>query len=421
MNHSKTQDDLLGAWAYRPAKPLEGQAGRPLSGLSFSVKDLFGVAGWPLSASTQARLPGVPPSPLVTRLLDLGATLSGKTHLHEIALGISGANPLAVSRNPLDPARMPGGSSSGAAISVAAGEVDFALGTDTGGSIRVPAAWCGVVGFKPSKGKPSKGHPTWPTEGVLPLSPTCDHTGPLARDLRLLARLHQFLSGAEVTAQSWQGLKVGLWQPEGWLQASAVQALEAAQQALRALGAEVIPLDIGSGLHAACGGDHLSTYSTIVQAEAARIHAAALQDMPTGFSAPTEKLLRLGMQRPAEQLQAAYQQREAARAYLRGIFRGVDFVGVDMLLAPTVAGVAPVLGAESMSFNGQNVPLRDAVLRLTVPFSLTGLPTLALPYAVDGLSVGVQLVMDDRQDAALLGLGLTLQAASDAFHAVPLR
>ena len=385
----------LGAWAYRPLVPLEGQAGGPLSGQTFSAKDLYGVADWPLTASTGASLPEVAPSALVARLLALGATLIGKTHLHEIALGISGENPLMPGRNPLDPARIPGGSSSGAAITVATGEVDFALGTDTGGSIRVPAAWCGLVGFKPSKD-----HPAWPTSGVLPLSVTCDHAGPLTRTVHAAARLHALLSGEVVPPRSWAGRRVGLWRPETWLQREALAALDETRVTLEALGANITEVSLP---------DMLDAYSPIVQSEAAQVHTLALQHEPTGFSPATEQLLRLGAVRSAGEVAAAHHKRGQYQTVLERLFDDVD-----VLLTPAVPGVAPLIGTGSLMLPESQLehtptPLRLAVLRLTVPFSLLGVPTLALPVPAGKLSVGVQLVMPWNQDAALLGLGLRLE------------
>ncbi|AWN24599.1 amidase [Deinococcus irradiatisoli] len=385
----------LGAWAYLPAEGRPGTPGGPLSGLKFSAKDLFQVEGWPLTASTQAALPDLPPSPLVTRLLALGADLVGKTHLHEIALGISGANPITPGRNPLDPARMPGGSSSGAAITVATGEVDFALGTDTGGSIRVPAAWCGVVGFKPTKD-----HPAWPTEGVLPLSWTCDHAGPLTRDVKLAAHLHTALSGEAVPARSWSGLRVGLWRPATWLQPEALGALDELRTQAEQLGAQITEFELP---------DMLGAYSPIVQSEAAQVHARALTHSPTGFSAATEELLRLGASRPVEEVTAAREERQQYRQQLEALFGRFD-----VLLAPAVPGPAPLIGEGHLALPEGEIPLRVAVLRLTVPFSLLGAPTLVLPQRSGALSVGVQVVAPWQQDAALLGLGLTLEGEEGA-------
>ncbi|WP_293915353.1 amidase [Deinococcus sp.] len=390
MSAATTHPGEYGAWAYRPERPLRTGDG-PLSDLSFSAKDLYGVPGWPLHASTEARLPGVSDSPLVRRLLELGAALVGKTHLHEIALGITGANPITPGRNPLDPSRVPGGSSSGAAITVATGEVGFALGTDTGGSIRVPAAWCGVVGFKPGKD-----HPAWPTLGVLPLSPSCDHAGPLTPDIRTAARLHAALSGEAVTPRSWAGLRVGVWRPLSWLQPEALNALDILRERLERLGAVTSEVTLP---------DMQGAYSPIVQAEAAAVHAAALLNSPTGFSAGTEELLRLGAARSAAQVQAARDRRELYRAELATLFQTHD-----LILAPSVPGPAPLIGQTSLSLPEGEVPLRTAVLRLSVPFSLLGVPTLALPVPAGPLSVGVSLAAP--RDAALLGLGLSLEAGS---------
>ena len=385
-------------WAYRPAEPLRGRDDGPLSGLTVSVKDLYGVPGWPLRASTRATLPEVEDSPLVARLLDLGATVVGKTQLHEIALGISGANPFGGTPNPLDPGRMSGGSSSGAAASVAGGEVELALGTDTGGSIRIPAAWCGVVGFKPTKDDP-----LWSSAGVLPLSPSCDHAGPLARELGTILRVQEALSGEELPPRDWSGVRLSVWNPPGWLDGEARRALEGAAARLERLGAVLQPLELP---------DMLDAYSDIVQGEAAGVHRAALALPDPGFSAGTLALLRRGQSLSPEVLERARSRREEYRALLDGRMEGLD-----LLLAPSVPCAAPPIGAETVEVGEGTVPLRVAALRLTVPFSLLGLPVLALPLpAAGGLSVGVQLVGKRGQDAGLLALsraaGLALSQPS---------
>ena len=384
----------VGIWAYLPDEPLAGASDGPLSGLSFSAKDLYGVPGWPLRASTLAPLPPVKASPLVARLLGLGAELVGKTHLHEIALGITGANPFGAAPNPLDAARVTGGSSSGAAASLALGCCDFALGTDTGGSIRVPAAWCGVVGYKPSKQSP-----LWPTEGVLPLSPTCDHAGPLAQGVQMIVRVQEALSGQKIEAQEWKGLRVGVWNPQGWLNNEAEAGLLETAGCLESMGAEIYP-------HALRLPDMLDAYSDIVQSEAAAVHAAALALPEPGFSAGTLALLRRGAGLSAEAVVAARARRKSHQYTLN-----VQAQGLDVLLAPAVPSAAPLTGQDDAQTADGRVPLRVAVLRLTVPFSLLGWPVLTLPCpAQGGLSVGVQLVGHPGDDARLLGLGRTLEA-----------
>ncbi|WP_288480988.1 amidase [uncultured Deinococcus sp.] len=381
-------DDPQRAWAYVPAEPLRGMPGGPLDGLTFSVKDLYGVPGWPLRASTRAPVPPVGESVLVRRLLELGATALGKTHLHEVALGITGLNGYGGTEHPVLAGHVPGGSSSGAAVSVALGQVDFALGTDTGGSVRVPAAWCGVVGYKPTKD-----HPAWSTDGVLPLSVTCDHAGPLARDVATMARIHAALSGETVTPQDWAGVRVGVWQPEGWTDAAVREAVEAFGAGLAARGAHLSPVALP---------EMLDAYSPIVLSEAAQVHAQALQEEDPGFLPFTLMSLRQGAALEAAEVAAAFARRAAYRAELDALLERFD-----VLLAPAVPTPPPLAGQDEVAVGSGTMPLRRAVLRLTTPFSLLGAPTLALPTAAPW--IGAQLVGRHGDDARLLGLALTLE------------
>ncbi|EYB68193.1 amidase [Deinococcus phoenicis] len=376
------------AWAYLPASPLSGAADGPLCGLTFSVKDLYGVAGWPLRASTRAPVPDLGESVLVRRLLDLGASATGKTHLHEIALGITGMNGFGGTAHPFLPERVPGGSSSGAAVSVALGQVDFALGTDTGGSIRVPAAWCGVVGYKPTKD-----HPAWSTAGVLPLSWTCDHAGPLARDVSTIVRVQEALTGRQVEAQAWAGVKVGVWLPEGWVDGTVQEATHLFAARLAGLGAT---------LEAVTFPDVLDAYSPIVLSEAARVHAEALRQADPGFLPFTLASLRQGQALTEAEVQAAFERRAAYRTRLDDLL-----TRFDVLLAPAVPTPPPLTGQEEAEVQEGRVPLRRAVLRLTAPFSLLGAPTAVLPSSAP--FVGLQLVGRHGQDNRLLGLALGLE------------
>ncbi|AXG98507.1 amidase [Deinococcus wulumuqiensis] len=382
-----TFSDPQRAWAYRPAQPLRTHPDGPLAGLTFSVKDLYGVPGWPLTGSTRAPVPDPGESVLVRGLLELGAAAVGKTHLHEVALGITGANGYGGTAHPHDPARVPGGSSSGAAVSAALGQVDFALGTDTGGSIRVPAAWCGVAGYKPTKD-----HPAWSTEGVLPLSWTCDHAGPLARDLGTIVRVHQALGGGAVTAQDWQGVRVGLWLPEGWTDATVRDAVLAYADDLRARGAAVTPVALP---------EMLDAYSPIVLSEAARVHAEALKQTDPGFLPFTLMSLRSGAELTEAQVQAAHTRRAEYRRLLDDLL-----AEYDVLLAPAVPTPPPLIGQDEVTLLEGPQMLRRAVLRLTAPFSLLGVPTLALSTLAR--HVGIQLVGRRGADERLLGLGLGL-------------
>ncbi|MFC4639413.1 amidase [Deinococcus hohokamensis] len=375
------------AWAYRPASPLPGTPGGPLSGLSFSVKDLFGVPGWPQRAGTRAPLPDFGPSVLVRRLLDLGASAAGKTQLHEVALGITGMNAFGGTAHPFDPERLPGGSSSGAAVSAALAQVNFALGTDTGGSIRVPAAWCGVVGFKPTKG-----HAAWSTRGVLPLSWTCDHAGPLARDLKTVVRVHEALSGQRVQPRPWSGVRVGMWLPLDWVTPDVSGAVHAFAAGLEAQGALISRVELP---------EMLGAYTPIVLSEAAQVHAAALAQPDPGFTPFTLGLLRQGQALSEDAVRAAHALRAEYRAMLDELW-----ASVDVLLAPAVPTPPPLAGQDEVELPAGPVLLRRAVLRLSAPFSLLGVPALAVPSSQP--YVGVQLIAPRGADERLLGLGLGL-------------
>lgn len=376
-----------GVWAYRPGQPLRGALGGPLSGLTFSAKDLYGVANWPLRAGSRAALPPVAESRLIKSCLSAGADLLGSTQPHEIALGITGSNAFGGTPNPLDAARVAGGSSGGAAASVATGQVDFALGTDTGGSARIPASWCGVWGFKPT-------HGLYSLEGVLPLSVTCDHAGTLAREVSMLARVHTAVTGQTAGAADWRGKRVGLWNVPAWCAPDVWAELEGFAGKLEARGATVERFDFP---------DVLDSYTPIVLSEAAGVHRAELSSAAPGFGAGTLALLRRGQALTEEEVENARKRRETLRQQLTALFGHFD-----LLLAPAVPDVAPLSGQDELDLPGGRVPLRQAALRLTTPWSLLGAPTLAVPLPLRGLSVGAQLIAPWNADAALLALGLAL-------------
>jgi aspartyl-tRNA(Asn)/glutamyl-tRNA(Gln) amidotransferase subunit A len=372
-----------GAWAFLPEYPLEGNPHGPLFGLTFSAKDLFKIADWPQKASTHAILPEIPPSRVVLDLLERGATCVGLTHLHEIALGITGLNPIAgQAKNPYDRARISGGSSSGAALSVALHECDFALGTDTGGSIRIPAALCGVVGFKPTRELYSR-------EGVLTLSPTCDHVGTLARDVATLERVHMALHSDEAALHS-AIPRFGFWDVPNWLSPAAWQAFEAVTSSLNAL-----PFSFP---------EVLESYANIVQYEAARFHRVALERESPGFSLPTLELLRRGQGISDETYNAAMAQRQSVTLQLERLFEHFD-----ILLAPTVPDIAPLIGQNSLELPSGVTPLRQAFLRLTTPFNLAGLPVVSVPLRTGSVWTGIQVIGKQGQDREVLRVAAALE------------
>ncbi len=380
------------------ALDVEARAGRlrgPLHGIPVSVKDLFSVRGMPMRAGTRAALPGLgaAEAELVARLRAAGALVFAKTNMHEIALGATGENRWTGDvRNPRDPARQAGGSSSGAAVAVATGIGMGAVGSDTGGSVRIPAAFCGVAGFKPSFG-------AIPLTGALPLSWTCDHAGPLARSVDDCALLFEAMA-ARRTDHGMVPRTPRLAVPAGWLAPrmapSVAVRFEEMLARLRASGARIETVTIPSlPLAWTC-------YTPIVRAEAAYVHRAALAAGGEGFSEMVLAPLRDGAGIAAVDYFEAMRVREQVRT---GLDRAL--AGFDALVVPTSPVPPPLRGQLEVEVAvGATMSAREAVLGQTLPFSLVGLPALSLPMGeAEGLPASLQLVGARDADARLLALG----------------
>ena len=341
-----------------------GQVRGPLHGLPLTVKDLFPVKGMPTRAGTKAPLPPLPEEArAVRRLREAGALLFAKTNMHEIALGITGENPwTGPVRNAVDPSRQAGGSSGGSAVAVALGIGLASLGTDTGGSIRIPAGFNGVVGFKPSYGRVS-------LEGALPLSRSTDHAGPLTRSVRDAHFLTEILAGESIPLEGVQNPVFGVPLDflEGRLGVEVRKAFTRLLEDLPALRAEVrevsLPLE---GVY--------EVYTRLVRYEAARIHEKALKEHPEGFSPQVREALLAGLALTEKDYRDAVAEREALRLELVKALRGVD-----ALLLPVHPLPAPPLGTEEVELESGRKGHREAFITLTLPFSLLGVPTLALP------------------------------------------
>ena len=377
----------------------------PLHGIPVSVKDLVDVAGTPTTSGSAvpARHPRGD-APIITRLRDAGAIVIGKTNLHEFAFGTTGdETAFGPIRNPYDPARSAGGSSSGAAAALVEGMCWASIGTDTGGSIRIPAAACGTVGLKPAFGEV-------PTDGVVPLSTTCDHVGPLTRsvaDARLLFNvIGRVPPGATETSHRPPptGRTMVFGVPTGYLLARLdpeVRAmLDRVRADLRAQGHAVTDVEIH--------GAELTpdVYLHIVLAEASAYHASMLERHPDGYSPGVRLRLEMGRYVLAEDYVRAQGLRRILTA---AVDRALD--GCDALLLPALAIPAPLLGAASVEIDGVKEPVRAAMLRLTQLFNLTGHPAIALPAGrtARGLPLGLQLVGPARGTAALLDVAAAVE------------
>jgi aspartyl-tRNA(Asn)/glutamyl-tRNA(Gln) amidotransferase subunit A len=382
------------------ALDAEARAGRalgPLHGATVSIKDLYNVAGMPSAGGTRATLPDFGgESVAVSRLRAAGALLFAKTNMHEIALGATGENAWTGDvKNPHDPARQAGGSSSGAGVAVATGIGLAGLGSDTGGSVRIPAAFCGVVGFKPSFG-------AIPLAGALHLSWTCDHAGPLTRSVDDAALLYEVMSGRRADHGA-VARRPRLAVPAQWLKGRLHPAMrawfEAHVGALRAR-ADIVEVDTPS---LPLAWQH---YTPIVRAEGAYVHRAVLADGGQGFSESVLAPLRAGEQVSAQVYIDALQQREVVRRELDALLRDHD-----ALLLPTSAVPTPLRGQTEVEVESGTMSVREAVLGQTLAFSFVGLPTLSLPAGtVERMPAGLQVVGARDRDASLLALCRWLEA-----------
>jgi aspartyl-tRNA(Asn)/glutamyl-tRNA(Gln) amidotransferase subunit A len=318
--------------------------------------------------------------------------LVGKTNLHEFALGTTSEDSaFGAVRNPLDTTRSAGGSSGGSAAALVAGMALGAIGTDTGGSIRIPAAACGLVGLKPGFGEV-------PADGVVPLSATLDHVGPIARTVADAAAIHGVL--ARVTLRALQPppvARVRLGRLTGFfeelLQPDVRAAYESALARLAAAGASITTVSVS---HAA---DAAAIYLHICLPEGAAYHAETLERCPERYTPNVRLRFEMGRYILAED----YVRAMTARQVLE---RAVDaaLFEVDALVLPTLPIVAPTLGADSVEIGDRREPLRPVMLRLTQPFNLSRHPAVALPCATGGLPVSLQVVGKHARTGALLDL-----------------
>ncbi len=378
---------------------------QPLLGIPITIKDLFSVKGMPMKAGTHAPLPPMPDQDalLVARLRAAGAIILGKTNMHELALGATGENSWTGDvKNPFDTTRQAGGSSSGSAVAVAVGIGAASVGSDTGGSVRVPAAFCGLVGFKPS-------YNSIGLAGALYLSPSFDHAGPLTRtvaDARLLYGVMAARKPREFDLQRPPRLAV----PRSWIdryaQASVAQAFYAKLEQMSSKGAQIEDVELPL---AQCW----EFYTPIARAEAALVHHQALRSHSEGFSNRVLPALQAGQKISAVEYLAAQTLRAQVRVQIEATLRQHD-----ALVLPTSAIVTPKRGQlECLVAHDLKCSVREAVLGQTLPFSALGLPALQLPMArvkpSDGeiaMPIGLQLVANPQRDDFLLSLGVWAQS-----------
>ena len=382
----------------------------PLLGVPVAVKDNYETAGVRTTYGSSIFAAHVPDADArcVERLRAAGALVVGKTNLHEFAWGVTGVNPhYGLCRDPWDPERIAGGSSGGSAAAVALRHVPLALGSDTAGSIRIPAAICGVTGLRPSAGR-------LPRDGLFPLAPSLDEAGLLARDPRDLALalavlegvpsagpLAAGLAGSGPPAGALHGLRVGVLR--GAPTPREETALAAALAVLTELGGR--PLELDEGVFDGA----LEAFVPLQQAEALAVHQARglFPARAAEYGADVRERLEQSLSVTPAAVQAAKQARAALRARLQAVF-----ADVDILLTPADAMPAPAVAG--LDDPGAAAGFRARTLACTVPQSLAGLPACVVRAGFDdeGLPVGVQLTGRGGEDERLLAVAAAFWAAT---------
>ena len=414
MLNAFTSIDVDGALA--AARAVDDAVGRgedpgPLAGVPVALKDLIDHEGRPNTRGSSA-----PPftagssAPCVERLEAAGAVVIGRTGLHEYAFGFSSENHwFGPVRNPWDVTLSPGGSSGGSGAAISAGLVPAALGTDTGGSVRVPAALCGVVGLKVTHGRV-------PLRGVYPLAPPLDTVGPLARSVADCAAIYEVIAGDDaldpwsvpVSVESARspadlaGLAVGV--PHPWMDvpvaAEQGEAFTAFLDGLADAGAQISDIEV----------PHLepSTHSVAgVLFEAAHIHRSRYEATPEQYGTEVRDRIASAVEVTPQAYMDALEWRRAARAAALRAFRQVD-----VLVTPTVASLRKTIGDDEVDLNGEATHYIRAMSMFTAPVNNTGLPALAMPLPGPSRPPpSAQIIGPAWSEARLLEIGLGLEIA----------
>ena len=397
-----TADDALRQARQADQELASGTDRGPLHGVPLSIKDLLDMRGLPTTAASRVREGHVAErdAPTIAHLRQAGAVFVGKTNLHEFAFGTTNEeSAFGPALYPHDPTRSPGGSSGGSAASVAAGMALATVGTDTGGSIRIPSAACGIVGLKPTIGEVS-------IDGVVPLSRTFDHVGPLAQTVTDASLVYHALlgdiAGRPPVPAPVHGLRLAVPRPYfcDVLDDEVRARFEEALERLRTAGVRIDDIEIK---HA---NEIVPVYMHISMADAAAYHAATIETMPERYTKPVRMRLEMARYVLAEDYVRALAGRER-------LTREVDAAMAqhDALILPSMPIPAPPLGAATVPIGSTQEPVRYLMLKLTQPFNITGHPAIAMPSGLthNGLPCSVQLVGQRPQTDALIRVALACE------------
>ncbi len=386
----------------------------PLHGIPVGIKDLYDVAGLPTTSSSAVRAEHVATedSACVARLRDAGAVVVGKTHTHEFAYGVL----TPTTRNPWDTGRVPGGSSGGSGAAVAAGECLLGMGTDTGGSIRIPASVCGTVGLKPTYGRVSRA-------GITSLCWSLDHAGPLTRTVRDAALALQAVAGFDARDPGSarepvpdftrdldagvRGLTLGV--PANYFFDDVDPEVEAAvREAIAVLEAQGAALREVEIPYAA---QMMAVEFGIVVPEASAYHQEMLRESGERYTDDVRVFLEAGETVLATQYIKALRVRTLVQQAFRRVFEGLD-----ALVCPTLPTAAAEVGQQTFTFpSGAQKPVIDAWVGHSAPGNVTGLPALSLPCGATsaGLPIGLQVIGRPFDEAGVLRIGQAFESATE--------
>jgi aspartyl-tRNA(Asn)/glutamyl-tRNA(Gln) amidotransferase subunit A len=411
------RDEALAAAGLAEREAMQGGYRGPLHGIPIALKDLIQTRGVRTTGGARILKDWVPDTDaaVAVRLRQAGAILLGKLNLHEFAFGPTGVNPhFGTPRNPWGIDRMPGGSSSGSGAGVAGFLCAGALGTDSGGSVRIPASLCGIVGLKPTYGRVSRA-------GVIPLAWSLDHIGPMTRTVEDAALMLQALAGEDpadpstvpapvpdyraALAGGARGLRIGVVRTMFFdrLDPEVRAGVESAAKAIEGLGAAVEEVGLPAIGHAG------PAVFAIISAEAMAYHEPYLKTRAKEYGEDVRVRLLAGQFVLATQYLDAQRARQVVRAEVDAALRTYD-----ALLMPTTPIPAPLVGERAVPVDGVTDDVRAWLTRCTRPINLTGHPALSVPCGLTnaGLPIGLQLVGRYFDEATLLRLGAAYEAVS---------
>ena len=396
----------------------------PLHGIPISIKDLFATRGVRTTAGSKILANWVPDydATAVAKLHDAGMVMIGKTHMHEFAYGVTSDNPhYGPARNPWDATRVPGGSSGGSGAAVASSQCAASLATDSGGSIRIPSAVCGVVGLKPTYGRVSR-------HGAIPLAWSLDHVGPIAKSVEDAAIVLSATAGPDLKDTSSssrpvpdyhkemmgeiRGLRVGT--PPHYffdhVDPEIGHAVNRAIRELEALGMKAVEIDIPGLENCAAMEAHINL------AEAASYHEQYLKKQADDYGPEVRTDLEAGR----FVLASDYVKSQRARAWLQRNFNEA-LEHADIVVSPTVPAFPPVVGQVWVQSGDLREHIVDAFLRFNIPYDLTGLPAISVPcgFSSAGLPIGLQIAGRAFEEATILKVAHAYEQSTEWHVARP--